>query len=187
MKHHLMRGLVVGIIAIPLLIASCSKDDKGTTPDTAPVLTVPQFVQAVNFVGADAAIQSAKAKVQSEIALAPPLFAPAASLATAANSGQWGAKADGCWSKSSSQGNCTTTHKVCEGMSGAYDWSRTLNGNCSGTDHSNWSAADGTTGADGGSGVLRLYKDNTADVDSLWVWSTAADKNSKDWNVYHGT
>jgi hypothetical protein len=187
MKSHLMRGLMVAILAIPLLIASCSKKDKGTNPDTAPTLTVPSIAQAVNFVGSDAAIQSAKDKVQSEIALASPIFATAVALATAANSGSWGTKIDGCWSKSSSQGNCTTTHKVCDSSSGSYDWSRTLDGNCSGMDHSDWVDFDGTTGTDGGSGTLRLYKNNTTDVDSLWVWSTASDKNSKDWSVYSGT
>ena len=189
MKSHLMRGLVAALLAIPLLlIASCSKKDKGTTPDNsgAPTLAFPQFSQAVTFVGSDAAMQGAKDKVQSEIALVAPWIATPRAIATALNAGQWGAKAEGCWSKSSSQSNCTTTMKLCDASAGSYDFTRTLNGNCSGVDHANWVDAAGTRTANGGTGTIRTYRNNSTDVDSLWTWSTSADNNTKNWKIYAG-
>lgn len=190
MKSHPMRGLMAAFLAIPLLlIASCSKDDSGTNPDNsgAPTLTFPQFNQAVTFVGSDAAMQGAKDKVQSEIARVAPWIATPKAIATALNAGQWGDKADGCWSKTSAQSNCTTTLKLCDSTGGRYSWTRTLNGNCSGVDRSNWVNADGSRNADGGSGVIRTYKSNSTDVDSVWSWTTSAGQDSKNWNIYAGT
>ncbi|MBI5868803.1 MAG: hypothetical protein HZB43_11050 [candidate division Zixibacteria bacterium] len=189
MKSHLMRGLVVALLAIPLLlIASCSKKDSGTNPDNsgAPVLTVPPFGQTVNFVGNDASIQSAKAKVQSQIDLVAPWLVTPKAIATALNAGQWEAKVNGCWSKSSAQSNCTTAFKMCDSTAGTYEWSRTRNGNCSGVDHANWVDADGSRNADGGTGSIRAFKNNSTDVDSVWAWTTSGDQNTKNWKVYAG-
>ena len=188
MKSHFMRSLAVAILAIPLLIASCSKKDKGngTDPGAAPVLTAPQFSQAVIFVGSDASSQSAKAKVQEQIAMVAPFLATPLAFATAANTGQWGTKVESCWSKASTQGTCVTTYDVCDASAGSYEWTRTLNGNCSGTAHNQWVGVDAVVTGDGGNGTLSLFKDNTTVLDSLWKWTTAADKNSKELNVYKG-
>jgi hypothetical protein len=189
MTTRIARTALLALVVAPLLIISCSKkSDNGTGPGTGsepPTVPAPQLQTTVNITSTNPEAVAAKALAESQLGLANVLAAYGTSFASQVNAADWGEKSGGCWSWSSSESGCSVSFDVCD-ASGGYTWTYTLNGNCGDTPYNRWVAFRVTTSADGLSGTVVLYEENSTTVMATWTWSVAADGKSGQWALYQG-
>ncbi len=152
-----------------------------------PAFPVPDISTCVNFDNTDPNALAAQQVVQLNLNFAAIIASVANSFLLPLQGADWTDEGGGCytWTYDYEVG-CTAVYRVCRNGDG-WEWTLTLNGNCDGSNYSNWVALRGTMDNETGtSGALRLYDDNTTTVISSWTWIVSEDGKSGTWSFYDG-
>ncbi len=158
------------LVAMALLLASCSKSSSTSPSGTAPTLTAPTFSGPVT------------STPPSDTSSGYAGYAYATGVATLFNETSAGfmnyfkgnaAQSGNSWTWSSTSGGFTATWTATSSSSG-YDWKLVYNGVLGNVTFSNWTALSGSESTDGKSGSWTIfYPPTTVPVYQL-SWSTAS-------------
>jgi hypothetical protein len=151
----------LAVLAIGLTMAGC---DKSNEPDNSPPsIPVLQFSTPAQPTTVDTCQYPAwlYAQAVNEFALLPTYFS------------QLRPTQDGnAWVWQIAEGNASMVLRAEKTSSGDVTWALVLNGDDGeGTVYNNWTAMRGTTSADGSSGTLTFYEENTTTVEGEFSWT----------------
>jgi hypothetical protein len=178
------------LLAVLLLIASCGDNDHGATgPDNGELTGPPEIANfdlpgGIDFQSDDPIAQQAQLSVG--IALIPLAYTIGNPLVASLQNAVWGEPSGGCWSWDfTPEEGCSFLYTACKTDSG-FDWTVTVNGECSGTSYESWIAIRGTSDDKGTTGILRWFENNSTELAKSWAWTTDEEWFSGTLNIYDG-
>lgn len=157
-----------------------------TAAQNFPTFPVPDVSTCVDFQSTDPNALGAQQTVQMQLSLVSTLSSLGTYWFLPLEGAEWTDQGGGCWSYDYSAGGCDWSYRVCEAGSG-WEWTLTVNGTCDQTSYSNWVAFRATmANADGTTGTMKYYDENSTTVAGSWTWAVAADGKSGTWSFYDG-
>ena len=145
MRHGWKLLPILFLLAMPLLVASCGDDDDdgptGPTGQQADIPEVPQaeFESDAEFNSSDQNATTAEQMVDGMLLSASALSGLGQAFMAPLAGADWDDAGDNSWEWTYTEGGCSWSYAASETASG-YEWSLTINGNCSGTVYVNWVA-----------------------------------------------
>ena len=165
MQIRLSKFLSLLFLAV-ILVAGCSKDNSSPTEPAAEAPTLP----LITFKGPNTTSTDLNAlMVQAYVAAIngyTTAFAPYANLPSTRNGNTW------TWNYSMGSFSVIVTSTL--QSDGSFQWSMVMNGMdpSDSTVYNNWTAATGSTTADGQNGSWNIYETNTSTLAAKYEWTT---------------
>jgi subtilase family serine protease len=151
-----------------------------------PAFPIPDVSTCVDFQSSDPNAVAAQQTVQMQLTLVSTLSSLGTYFFLPLQGAEWTDQGGGCWSWDYSAQGCDWSYRVCQSGSG-WEWTLTINGTCDNTTYNNWVAFRATMNtADGTSGLMKYYDENSTNVAGSWTWEVAADGKSGTWGFYEG-
>jgi hypothetical protein len=176
---------VLALALVAVLAASCGSSTTKPKSDPPPAVTTPELVEAIDFGSTDANALAAQALVSTQLITARTSTLLGSAILGPAAAADWVAQ-EACWTWSYPVGGCTVDYDVCV-VTGGYEWTVVIDGECAGQTIQDWALMDGESTADGLSGTLNFYRKDSGIVNAAVVWDNGADGNSGTWSFYNGT
>ncbi len=154
------------LVAMALLLASCSKSSSTSPSGTAPKLAAPTFFGPDTSAAADTSYGAYYANYVAT------LFNATSSTYMGFFTGN-GTQTGNTWSWTYTYSGFTATWSATSSSSG-YDWKLMYNGTQGGVTFSNWTALSGSETTDGKSGSWTIYYPPTTIAAYQVTWSTAS-------------
>jgi hypothetical protein len=153
---------------LALLIASCSKKESSPTEPEGPAPSIPVVTfKGPNTNSSDVQAMTVKSYV-SAMNTYTMIFTPFMALQ--------GAQSGNTWTWTYTDRTLTVKFTATRQGDGSYTWKMVLNGpdpDNSNVVYNNWTAIEGTTGADGKNGNWKIYEDNKTILAAEYIWTTS--------------
>jgi subtilase family serine protease len=157
-----------------------------TAAQDFPTFPVPDVSTCVDFQNTDPNALGAQQVVQMQLSLVSAFSSLGTYWFLPLGGAEWTDHGGGCWTWDYSSIGCDWSYQVCE-IGQGWEWTLTVNGTCDNTTYSDWVAFRATmTSADGTTGTMRYYEENSTTVAGSWSWEVAADGKSGTWGFYDG-
>jgi hypothetical protein len=163
---HRSTFFVASLLTLTLLIPGCSKKDSSPTE----VQTSPPTIPALLFKGPNTNSTETNAQmIKSYVSTMnsfTTMFVPYQYIQSVQNGNTW------TWNYTDQ--TLTVKMTATSQSDGGYLWKLILNGKdpSDGVTYNNWTGMEGTTSADGKSGIWKIYQENTTILATDFTWST---------------
>jgi len=195
-KRHGRAALLLPLLSLLLALgASCADDDNPGAPDTdlpsitdegPPQLPLPPKWSPTRFQNDASVAREARARVEAELNRTRSLTLSEESFLLSLNGIHWPPP----------QGNCRTvtvaggpgrTYRACrDGLEYSLEVEWNGRNGLDGTVYDHWVRCRSHTDAQGRSGSLVIYEENTTAAQWAWDWRIGAEEASEAWNFYDG-